>query len=273
MTDPSAVLRSSDGIAHLRLSRPLVRNALRAEDVVLLHRLLDQVEDSDVRAVVLSGDGPAFCAGRDLSDAEPATEDARAILAATYNPLLRRLRYLALPTFAAVHGACLGVGLGLALACDVTVVAGSARLGSPFARIGAVLDSGGHHHLVHRLGEHRALELIYTGRLLTGAEAAQWGLVNRAVPDDRVLDEVLATASRVAAGPTHAFRLSKDIAHRITDEGLSLDAVLAAEADAQGVASRTHDYTEGITAFQHKREPRFTGAPPAGSPGHLRVHP
>jgi len=240
MTDPSAVLRSSDGIAHLRLSRPQVRNALRAEDVVLLHRLLDQVEDSDVRAVVLSGDGPAFCAGRDLSDAEPATEDARAILAATYNPLLRRLRYLALPTFAAVHGACLGVG---------------------------------HHHLVHRLGEHRALELIYTGRLLTGAEAAQWGLVNRAVPDDRVLDEVLATASRVAAGPTHAFRLSKDIAHRITDEGLSLDAVLAAEADAQGVASRTHDYTEGITAFQHKREPRFTGAPPAGSPGHLRVHP
>ncbi|HEY6666176.1 MAG TPA: enoyl-CoA hydratase/isomerase family protein [Propionibacteriaceae bacterium] len=103
-------------------------------------------------------------------------------------------------TFAAVHGACLGVGLGIALACDVTIAADSARLGSPFARIGAVLDSGGHHHLVHRFGEHRALELIYTGRLLNGTEATEWDLVNRAVPED----ESLAVARRIAAGPTQA---------------------------------------------------------------------
>lgn len=103
-------------------------------------------------------------------------------------------------TFAAVHGACLGVGLGIALACDVTIAADSARLGSPFARIGAVLDSGGHHHLVHRFGEHRALELIYTGRLLNGTEATEWDLVNRAVPEDELLDETLAVARRVCRG-------------------------------------------------------------------------
>jgi enoyl-CoA hydratase/carnithine racemase len=114
--------------------------------------------------------------------------------------LFSRIRYLDLPTFAAVHGACLGVGLGIALACDVTIAADSARLGSPFARIGAVLDSGGHHHLVHRFGEHRALELIYTGRLLNGTEATEWDLVNRAVPEDELLDETLAVARRVCRG-------------------------------------------------------------------------
>ena len=86
------------------------------------------------------------------------------------------------------------------LACDVTIAADSARLGSPFARIGAVLDSGGHHHLVHRFGEHRALELIYTGRLLNGTEATEWDLVNRAVPEDELLDETLAVARRVCRG-------------------------------------------------------------------------
>lgn len=210
---------------------------------------------------MLSGEGKAFCSGRDLSDAEPATEDAQSILADTFNPLFSRIRYLDLPTFAAVHGACLGVGLGIALACDVTIAADSARLGSPFARIGAVLDSGGHHHLVHRFGEHRALELIYTGRLLNGTEATEWDLVNRAVPEDELLDETLAVARRVAAGPIQAFRLSKRITHRITDAALSFDAVFATEADAQGEATRTADYTEGITAFQTKREPSFTGRP------------
>ncbi len=86
------------------------------------------------------------------------------------------------PTFAAVHGACLGVGLGLALASDVVYVSEDAKIGSPFARIGAVLDSGGHKFFVQRIGPHRALELIYTGRLLSGTEAAAWGLVNQCVP-------------------------------------------------------------------------------------------
>lgn len=99
-------------------------------------------------------------------------------------------------------------------------------------------------------GEHHDLELISTGRLLNGTEATEWDLVNRAVPEDESLDETLAVARRVAAGPTQAFRLSKRITHRITDAALSFDAVFATEADAQGEATRTADYTEGITAFQ-----------------------
>lgn len=110
-------------------------------------------------------------------------------------------------------------------------------------------------------GEHRALELIYTGRLRNGTEATEWDLVNRAVPEDESLDETLAVARRVGAGPTQAFRLSKRITHRITDAALSFDAVFATEADARGEATRTADYTEGITAFQTKREPSFTGRP------------
>jgi enoyl-CoA hydratase/carnithine racemase len=105
------------------------------------------------------------------------------------------------------------------------------------------------------------LELIYTGKLLNGTEATEWDLVNRGVPEDESLDETLAVARRVAAGPIQAFRLSKRITHRITDAALSFDAVFATEADAQGEATRTADYTEGITAFQTKREPSFTGRP------------
>jgi enoyl-CoA hydratase/carnithine racemase len=151
------------------------------------------------------------------------------------------------------------VGLGLALACDVVYAATDAKIGSPFARIGAVFDSGGHHYFVRCIGSHRTLELIYTGRLLSGEEAASWGLVNAAVPGDELLETVRKVAGRVAAGPTRAFQLSKEIVGRIEAEGLGLEPVLDLEAAAQSAASRTDDYLEGISAFQEKRNPVFTG--------------
>lgn len=128
------------------------------------------------------------------------------------------------------------------------------RLGGPVVRVRPDRSAGG-------LRRRCALELIYTGKLLNGTEATEWDLVNRGVPEDESLDETLAVARRVAAGPIQAFRLSKRITHRITDAALSFDAVFATEADAQGEATRTADYTEGITAFQTKREPSFTGRP------------
>lgn len=250
-------LERDGDVAEITLDRPEVLNSLDATTVAAFHAALD--EAGGARAVLVRGAGRGFSAGRDLSGAEPLTEDAHAILAGTFNPLIQRLRDLPVPTFAAVHGPCLGVGFGIAMACDVVYVARSAKLGSPFANIGCVLDSGGHAALVRRVGPHRALELIYTARLLSGDEAAAMGLVNAAVDDDALLETVRALAGRVAAGPTATFALSKALVHRIEDEAVSLADVLEAEASAQGATAGTPDYVEGITAFLAKRKAAFTG--------------
>jgi len=257
---PDTVRLEVDGAyAELVLDRPDKMNAINEAMVADLHATLDRVAAAGTRALVVRGEGRGFCAGRDLADADPANEDGEAILNDSLNPVVERLAELAVPTFAAVHGPALGTGLGLALACDVVYVADDARIGSPFARIGAVLDSGAHDFLTRRIGAHRTLELVYTGRLLSGREAAEWGVVNRSVGRTDLLPRVRQMARAVASGPTLAFVASKRIVRRITDEGLGFADVLRAEAAAQGAASRTHDYQDGIAAFQEKRAPRFTG--------------
>ena len=257
MSDPILLERDGD-VAELVLNRPERRNALDQPAVAALGGALDELEKNPPRALLLRGEGKGFCAGRDLSDAEPLTEDAEAIVQGL-NPMVARLLGLRCPTVAAVQGAARGFGLGLALACDLLVVGETAKIGSPFAAIGAVLDSGSHLFLCSRIGPARTLELVYTGRFLSGAEAVEWGIANSVHPDDELLGAARALAATIAAGPTATFLLSKDIVARIAGGGLSLDDVLAAEAAAQGAASRTHDYGEGITAFQEKRKPSFTG--------------
>jgi 2-(1,2-epoxy-1,2-dihydrophenyl)acetyl-CoA isomerase len=255
-----SVRYTSDGdLVEITLDRPDVLNSLDAATAGELRDALDRAEGAGARAILVRGEGRAFSAGRDLRGADPLTEDARAILTGTFNPLIQRVADVAVPTFAAVQGACLGVGLGIAMACDVVVAADDARVGSPFARIGAVLDSGAHLAFFERIGPHRALELVYTGRLLTGAEAARWGLVNIAVPAGELLEHVRAMAKEVAAGPTAAFRQSKAIVRRLAGERLDLAAVLAAEADAQGAVAGGADYVAGISAFLEKRAPTFRG--------------
>jgi enoyl-CoA hydratase/carnithine racemase len=253
-------INGSNHVGEIVLSRPDKLNALTLEMVEQLHASLLAAERDNVRALILRGEGRAFSAGRDLSGVDPATDDAERVLAEMVNPLVRRVREFPAPTFAAVQGACLGVGLGLALACDVVVAAEDARIGSPFARIGAVLDSGGHQFFVERIGSHRALELIYTGRLLSGREAEAWNLVNRCVVNDKLMDEVRGMATAVAQGPTVAFQTSKRLVLRILDEHLTMEEVLTAEAAAQGAISGTADYREGFSAFQTKRQPSFVGA-------------
>jgi 2-(1,2-epoxy-1,2-dihydrophenyl)acetyl-CoA isomerase len=255
----SVDLSVENDLAEVVLNRPDKMNALNDAMVDDLNGALERAASQGVRAMMIRGEGPAFSAGRDLADAHPGDEDAEAIIESTFNPLIRRIVAFPAPTFAAVHGACLGVGLGLALGCDVVYVADDARIGSPFARIGAVLDSGGHSFFASRLGTHRALELIYTGRLLSGVEAAQLGLVNRSMPKNTLVAETRKLAAQVATGPTAAFMQSKRLVRRIDEEALGLFAVLKCEAQAQGLAGKTADYKEGITAFQQKRAPKFQG--------------
>src|SRR5215471_12191963 len=219
-------LTINDSLAEIVLNRPDKLNAINQAMAKELVAALEQVERATVRALLLRGEGAGFCAGRDLADADPGNEDAEAILEGMVNPIIKRIATFPAPTFAAVHGACLGVGLGMALACDVVYCADDAKIGSPFARIGAVLDSGGHAFLASRIGEHRALELIYTGRLLSGAEAAQLGLVNRSMPKESLVEETRKIAAQVAQGPTAAFMQSKRLVRRIDDEALGLFAVL-----------------------------------------------
>lgn len=255
----SVDLSVEGGLAEIVLNRPEKLNALNSAMVGELNECLDRAASQGVRAMLLRGEGPAFSAGRDLADADPGNEDAEAIIETTINPLVKRIVAFPAPTFAAVHGACLGAGLGLALGCDVVYIAEDAKIGSPFARIGAVLDSGGHSFFVSRLGTHRALELIYTGRFLSGVEAAALGLVNQSMPRDSLLAHTRKIAVQVAQGPTAAFMQSKRMVRRIDEEALGLFAVLKCEAQAQGAAGRTADYKEGISAFQQKRTPKFQG--------------
>jgi 2-(1,2-epoxy-1,2-dihydrophenyl)acetyl-CoA isomerase len=255
----AVTLRMEDGTAEIVIDRPERRNALRDEDVAALRGALRDVVVREARVLLLRGEGPAFCAGRDLSEADPGNEDGGAILRDVVNPLIAELAALPVPTVAAVRGACVGSGLGMALACDILLVADDARLGSPFARIGAVLDSAAHLWLAERVGAHRTLELVYTGRMLSGREAAEWGLANRSVAATELLGEARRLAAGIAAGPTAAFRLSKDIMRRVRDEGPGLAGVLEAEAVAQSAASASADYAEGFSAFLGKRPPRFTG--------------
>ncbi len=261
---PVVSLTVEAGAAVLTLDRPARHNALDLDAAAELADALSDVEartgSGEVRALVLTGAGGAFCAGRDISGVDPAAEDAGAVLEEVFNPLVQRLTDLSVPTLAAVEGPALGVGLGLALACDLVLAGEDAKLGSPFARLGAVLDSGGHLLLTERVGRARALELIYTARLLSGTEAAAWGLITRAVAPGTALPETRQLAGALAAGPTAAFTASKRLLARIRDEALPLPEVLSLEAQAQREASRSADYREGFAAFQAKRVPVFTGS-------------
>lgn len=249
-------LRIDDDVAHIALDAPERLNALPLDALERLDDAYAAAAASGVRALVLRGEGRAFCAGRDIAGVDPATDDVPGYLGVVER-LMRRIAAFPAPTFAAVQGACLGVGLGLAIATDVVYVADTARIGSPFANIGALLDSGGHALLYERLGAHRTLDLVFTGDLLTGADAVAAGLFSRVVPEDELLAFTRERATRAAAGPTAAFAASKRIVAGLRDERLW--AVVAAESAAQEALRGTADYREGFSAFQAKRSPRFTG--------------
>lgn len=253
-------LTITDDIATVVLNAPTTRNALDETALRELDAAYAEAESAGVRALVLRGAGPSFCAGRDISAVEPRHDDVRAYLGGLVTPLLRRMSRFPAPTFAVAHGACLGVGLGLLIATDVVYVAESAKIGSPFAALGAMLDSGGHALFLDRLGAHRTLDLIYTGRLMSGTEAVASGLFSQVFPDDQVTAATTDAAAAVARGATRAFVASKELVARIRDERLTLWESVELENAAQAALCDSDDYREGFAAFQEKRRPVFRGA-------------
>ncbi len=247
----------SNSVAEIVLNDPGKLNALDESAIAALSDAYSRAASDGARAVILRGEGRAFCAGRDISNVDPTTDDAFRYLDSLVTPLLKEISSFPAPVFAVATGACLGVGLGLLVASDVVYVADTAQIGSPFANLGATLDSGGHALFYERLGAHRTLDLIYTAELMTGAEAVALGLFSRVVPEADVLEFTRERAERVAAGATGAFLASKELVRRLRDERIGLWASVADENRAQGELCASDDYGEGFAAFQEKRRPVF----------------
>ncbi|MCH6469155.1 enoyl-CoA hydratase/isomerase family protein [Sinomonas terrae] len=256
-------LTIADGVAEVVLDAPGKLNAVDPEALAELSHAYDDAAAAasrgEVRALLLRGVGRAFCAGRDISGVDPADDDVLGYLGGLVTPLMQKMAAIPAPTFAAAQGATLGVGLGLLLATDVVYVAENAKIGSPFANLGATLDSGGHWYFTERLGLHRTLDLIYTGDLMSGAEAVRSGLFSRAFPAEELLERTRETASRVARGATGAFVASKELVAQIRDRRLGLWESMDAENKAQAALCDSEDYREGFKAFQEKRKPVFSG--------------
>jgi 2-(1,2-epoxy-1,2-dihydrophenyl)acetyl-CoA isomerase len=252
-------LTIDDGVAVVTLDRPDKLNALDESALDELGAAYDEAAAAGVRALMLRGEGRAFCAGRDIAGVDPRDDDVLGFLGGRVEPLLKKMSAFPAPTFAAAHGACLGVGLGLLIATDVVYVADTAKIGSPFANLGATLDSGGHALFVERLGAHRTLDLIYTARLMSGEEAVQAGLFSRVFPAADLEEATLGAARTAASGATLAFLASKKLVAALRDERLGLWQSMSDENRAQADLCDTDDYREGFAAFQQKRPPVFTG--------------
>jgi len=237
----SSILVSQEaGVLTLTLNRPEKLNAFNPEMHSLLRRAIERAaDDADIRAVLLTGSGRGFCAGQDLSerDVSPgaAPIDLSVSIGSYYNPLVRRLRELPKPVVCAVNGIAAGAGANVALACDLVLAARSASFVQSFARLGLVPDSGGTYFL----------------------DAERWGLIWKAVDDDKLLAEANALARALAAGPTKGYGLVKRAIY--ASAGNSLEAQLDLERDLQRDAGFSADYREGVSAFMEKREPRYQG--------------
>ena len=242
----------------ITLNRPERLNALTVEMADALSAALDAAAaDESCRALLITGAGRAFCAGQDLTAIVGMAPDEIAGLLDHYNPLVKKLRALAMPVVCAVNGVAAGAGANLALACDIVLAGQGASFVQAFARIGLIPDCGGTWFLPRLVGMARARALALLAEPLPAATAAEWGMIWQVVEDDRLMTETHALAARLAGAATHGLALAK----RALDaaETNDLDRQLDLERDLQEAASASPDHAEGVRAFLEKRPPVFTG--------------
>lgn len=262
MSGDVLIVEQRDGLAELTLNRPDARNAL---DTALKQALVDALgavaADPTVRAVLLTGHGPAFCVGQDLAELVDRLETDRARASETvelhFNPITRLLATMPKPVVAAVHGTCVGAGLGFALACDLQVWGAGVTLGTAFTGVALTCDSGLSASLARSVGEARARELVLLGSTFTPEQGTTWGLAGQVVAPEEVVPTARAVAERLAAGPTLAFAEFKALI--AAGSHSSLEEVLAAESAAQRRCGLSDDHLASVRGFLNKERPVLHG--------------
>jgi len=243
----------------IKLNRPDKYNSFNREMALQLIAELDRAEkDKTIRAIVITGEGKAFCAGQDLAEAmDPNGPGIKKIVDEHYNPIILRIRNIEKPIIAAVNGVAAGAGANLALACDIVFAAKSACFIQAFSKIGLIPDSGGTFTLPRLVGFNMASALMITGDKVTAEEAMQYGMIYKIFTDSDLLTQSIINAEYIAAMPTKAIGLTKRLLNQTY--GNTLQQQLNSERDIQIESSNSYDYNEGVKAFLEKRRPNFKG--------------
>lgn len=250
----------NNNIATLTLNRPEVFNSFNREMALLLQNELDACEKNpEVRAIVITGSGKAFCAGQDLKEvtSPELNPGFKKILEEHYNPIISRIRSIEKPVIGAINGVAAGAGANIALACDVVIASENASFIQAFSKIGLVPDSAGTFFLPRLIGFQKASALMMLGDKVSAEEAEKLGMVYKVVSSENFMEEVNIIANTMANMPTKALGLTKRLLNNSMQN--SLEEQLNLESKLQIEAAQSEDYAEGVDAFVNKRKPEFKG--------------
>ena len=249
-----------DQVAFIAFNRPEVFNSFNREMALQFQDVLDTCEsNSEVRAIVISGNGKAFCAGQDLKEvtSPDLNPGFKKILEEHYNPIITRIRTIKKPIIAAVNGVAAGAGANIALACDIVVASDKASFIQAFSKIGLVPDSGGTFFLPRLIGFQKASALMMLGDKVSVEEAERLGMIYKVIPSETFSEEVDKLAVHVANMPTQALGFIKQMLNKSMTN--TLEEQLELEGKLQIKSAQSEDYSEGVNAFVEKRKPNFKG--------------